>query len=58
MKNSNGVDVDYIKKNLERVLRDLSSYPKDELARKLAQISMTVDDSVILTEEEFNKKLN
>lgn len=53
MKNSHNVDVHYVEKNIKRILRDLNKTPADELARSLARLSNTVDESVIRTE--FNQ---
>lgn len=50
--NAYGLDVDYCRRKLERVLRDLDRYTPDELARECARLSRTVDDRV-LQEVEF-----
>lgn len=52
-KNRFGLDMDYLKRRLNRLIRDLADFPPDEAARELARIARTVD-ATVLTEDEFN----
>lgn len=52
-KNRFGLDMDYLKRRLNRLIRDLADFPPDEAARELARMSRTADSSV-LAESEFN----
>lgn len=49
--NRYGVDVSYFKKWFDRAFKDLSNYKPDELARELARMSRTADDTVLLESE-------
>lgn len=50
--NQYGLDADYFRRKLERVLRDVNSYRPDEMARELARMARTADEAV-LREPEF-----
>ncbi|TCV51574.1 hypothetical protein [Pseudomonas sp. 460] len=52
-KNRFGLDMDYVKRRLNRLLRDLADFPPDEAARELARIARTAD-ATVLAEDEFN----
>lgn len=51
--NQYGLDADYFRRKLERVLRDVNSYRPDEMARELARMARTADEKV-LREPEFS----
>ncbi|MBJ2286766.1 MULTISPECIES: hypothetical protein [Pseudomonas] len=51
-KNRFGLDMDYFKRRLNRLIRDLADFPPDEAARELARMARTADHSV-LAEVEF-----
>jgi len=51
-KNRFGLDVDYLKRRLNRLIRDLADFPPDEAARELARIARTAD-ATVLAEDEF-----
>lgn len=51
--NQYGLDADYFRRKLERVLRDVNSYRPDEMARELARMARTADEAV-LREPEFS----
>lgn len=53
MKNRFGVDTTYFRRLFDRKLKNLADYTPAELARVLARMSMTADDSVLL-EKEFS----
>ena len=53
-KNRFGLDMDYLKRRLNRLIRDMADFPLDEAARELARMARTVDAKV-LAEEEFNR---
>jgi hypothetical protein len=52
-KNRFGLDMDYLKRRLNRLIRDLADFPPDEAARELARIARTAD-ATVLAEDEFN----
>lgn len=52
-KNRFGLDMDYLKRKLNRLIRDLADFPPDEAARELARIARTAD-ATVLAEDEFN----
>jgi len=52
-KNRFGLDMDYLKRRLNRLIRDLADFPPDEAARELARIALTAD-ATVLAEDEFN----
>jgi hypothetical protein len=52
MLNTHNVDVDYVRKRIKRLLRDLNQSHSDEIARELIRIAKTVDEPV-LSEMEF-----
>lgn len=52
--NEYGLDSDYFRRKLERMLRDVNSYTPDEMARELARMARTADEAV-LSEPEFAK---
>ena len=54
MKNRYGVDISYFQGKLSQVIVNLDNYTPAELARELARLSVTADESVILNEDEFN----
>ena len=54
MNNRYDLDSTYFRKKLKMIIRDLSDYKPDELARELLRMSVTADISVI-NEPEFNK---
>lgn len=49
------MDSKYFKRKLELVVRDIELYTKEELARELARLAKTADESVLL-EPEFVPK--
>lgn len=51
--NEYGLDADYFRRKLERVLRDVKSYKPDEMARELARMARTADEET-LRESEFS----
>ncbi|MBE8232382.1 MAG: hypothetical protein HAW67_01510 [Endozoicomonadaceae bacterium] len=51
--NQYGLNVDYNKRKLESILKDINCYTPDELSRELARLAVTADKSV-LQEAEFN----
>ncbi|MGP4922421.1 MULTISPECIES: hypothetical protein [Pseudomonas] len=53
-KNRFGLDMDYLKRRRNRLIRDLSDFPPDEAARELARIARTAD-ATVLAEDEFNQ---
>lgn len=55
MINRYGLDVDYFKRKLKIIIRDVDNYTPSELARELARMSRTSDSKVLL-EEEFSIK--
>ena len=55
MKNEYGLDVNYAKNRLIRVLNAIDRYTPDELARELARISIWADEKVIKGEVEFSR---
>lgn len=52
-KNRFGLDMAYLKRRLNRFIRDLADFPPDEAARELARMARTADARV-LAEDEFN----
>ncbi|MNF15575.1 hypothetical protein D3C80_2182520 [compost metagenome] len=52
MTNAYGLDVDYFRRKMERMLVGLDRYTPDEFARECARMSRTADDRV-LQEIEF-----
>lgn len=52
-KNRFGLDMDYFKRRLNRLIRDLADFPPDEAARELARMARTADH-MVLSEDEFN----
>lgn len=54
MTNEYGLDYSYFSGKLKLIVRDIRNYTPDELARELARLSFTADESVI-KEKEFNK---
>ena len=54
MKNRYRLDVSYFQGKLAQVTSSLDNYTPEELARELARLSVTADESVILNEDEFN----
>ncbi|MGU5685240.1 hypothetical protein ACV1DN_13610 [Aeromonas allosaccharophila] len=52
MTNEYGLDVDYFRKRLKRVLRGIERYTPEELARELARTAATASQEV-LNEPEF-----
>ena len=57
MKNEYGLDVDYFKRYFELMVRDVSMYRPDEMARSLSRMAL-VADSDVLKEDEFTKDLD
>lgn len=55
MKNRYGLDVDYAKRKLNLILRDMDNYTPSEFAREVARLSVWADESVIKKEPEFNQ---
>ncbi|WP_223508958.1 MULTISPECIES: hypothetical protein [unclassified Pseudomonas] len=53
-KNRFGLDMDYLKRRLNRLIRDLADFPPDEAARELARLARTAD-ATVLAEDEFNE---
>lgn len=51
-KNRFGLDMEYVKRRLNRLIRDLADFPPDEAARELARIARTAD-ATVLAEDEF-----
>ena len=49
-RNSYGLDMDYFRRKLEQVLRDLDRFTPEEFARAMATHSRTADDKVIAKE--------
>ena len=54
MRNRYGLDSSYIKKNINRFIRDINNYTPAEAARLLARLSKVADPEVVLKEKEFN----
>lgn len=52
MTNSYGLDVDYFRRKMERMLSALDRYTPDEFARECARMARTADDQV-MQEPEF-----
>ncbi|MBX8556979.1 hypothetical protein K5D56_25570 [Pseudomonas cichorii] len=53
-KNRFGLDMDYFKRRLNRLIRDMADFPPDEAAREFARMARTADPTV-LSEDEFNQ---
>ncbi|WP_282366432.1 hypothetical protein [Pseudomonas sp. PS02290] len=53
-KNRFGLDMDYFRRRLNRLSRDLADFPPDEAARELARMARTADPAV-LSEDEFKQ---
>lgn len=47
MKNEYGLDVTYFAKKLSLVLRDVSRYTPQEMARELHRLAMTADENTV-----------
>lgn len=52
--NEYGLDAEYFAEKLKLILRDISRYTPAEMARELARMSVTADESV-LGEDEFKQ---
>lgn len=52
MKNQYGLDINYMQRNLERILRSLVNLKPDEFARSMMRLAVVADEKV-LTEMEF-----